>query len=91
MNEKQQELNELQISIISGEHQNWLQTNHSKQLKRVLDTYESNIEKALCASSMGIETTDARIRHLAIQLETTKQIKEIIYNADRYLAKCKRG
>jgi len=69
-------------------HQHFLQTPIANQLKRILDSHIELLVTKIAAQSMQLSNvTDQEFRQLAVQLNTVKTIKTLIYDSTAFVTK----
>ena len=70
-------------------HQAWLNDPITKTLKRILDDHEDKIVAMLASQSMSTNVTDQTIRHLTVQLNTVRTIKQLAYDTHTFVTRPK--
>lgn len=68
-------------------HQAWLMQPMTKTLKYILQKHEERLADAIANASGDLNLPDTHVRQLAVQLKTTKTIKNLIYDTPTFVAK----
>lgn len=69
------------------QHQEWLNHPVTKELKKMLDKHEQNISDAIANNAMDTNKSDNYVVRLAVQLKTTKTLKQLAYDTETFVTK----
>ena len=69
-------------------HAQWLRDPITQQVKQLLEAHEKALIEILANKSMDVVgCPDQQFRQIAVQLKTTKTIKQLAYDTESFLAK----
>lgn len=73
---------------ISFAHNEWMSHPVTKQALALINFHEQSVIDVIAAASIqDKEVSDAKIRHFAVQLQTLKTIKSLIFNETKFVLK----